>query len=236
MKNKDKIIKDFKAVKFMREVRDKISEDINLLEESPGYIIYLLMGGFMIFIFVGMLNSAFNPNSKWNTEKRKEEAEKNIGIKEFENILYTPKIQTLISLYRQNKLRKIKKNDKLDLSKGVFCVKIVEENFEEILKLNKIARDDSFNITSNIDSLNYLIIVEYKYEKVGNYTGGGAGYKVESSVNVIDIEKEENYTLVTEIGNPPIQIKTRQYDKETSAYGSRLWESDILTLLKKYKQ
>jgi hypothetical protein len=28
MKNKDKIIKDFKAVKFMREVRDKISEDI----------------------------------------------------------------------------------------------------------------------------------------------------------------------------------------------------------------
>jgi hypothetical protein len=28
MKNKDKIIKDFKAVKFMREVRDKISIDI----------------------------------------------------------------------------------------------------------------------------------------------------------------------------------------------------------------
>jgi hypothetical protein len=28
MKNKEKIIKDFKAVKFMREVRDKISEDI----------------------------------------------------------------------------------------------------------------------------------------------------------------------------------------------------------------
>lgn len=28
MKNKDKIIKDFKAVEFMREVRDKISEDI----------------------------------------------------------------------------------------------------------------------------------------------------------------------------------------------------------------
>lgn len=28
MKNKDKIIKDFKAVKFMREVRDKISNDI----------------------------------------------------------------------------------------------------------------------------------------------------------------------------------------------------------------
>jgi hypothetical protein len=28
MKNKEKIIKDFKAVKFMREVREKISEDI----------------------------------------------------------------------------------------------------------------------------------------------------------------------------------------------------------------
>lgn len=28
MKNKEKIIKDFKAVKFMREVRDKISLDI----------------------------------------------------------------------------------------------------------------------------------------------------------------------------------------------------------------
>lgn len=28
MKNKEKIIKNFKAVKFMREVRDKISEDI----------------------------------------------------------------------------------------------------------------------------------------------------------------------------------------------------------------
>jgi len=28
MNNKDKIIKDFKAVKFMREVRDKISNDI----------------------------------------------------------------------------------------------------------------------------------------------------------------------------------------------------------------
>jgi len=28
MKNKDKIIKDFKAVKFMREVREKISTDI----------------------------------------------------------------------------------------------------------------------------------------------------------------------------------------------------------------
>jgi hypothetical protein len=28
MKNKDKIIKDFKAVKFMREVREKISNDI----------------------------------------------------------------------------------------------------------------------------------------------------------------------------------------------------------------
>ena len=28
MKNKDKIIKDFKAVKFMREVRDNISNDI----------------------------------------------------------------------------------------------------------------------------------------------------------------------------------------------------------------
>jgi hypothetical protein len=28
MKNKDKIIKDFKAVKFMREVRDKISNEI----------------------------------------------------------------------------------------------------------------------------------------------------------------------------------------------------------------
>ncbi|MDI9312308.1 MAG: hypothetical protein QM535_19015 [Limnohabitans sp.] len=28
MKNKEKIIKDFKAVKFMREVRDKISNDI----------------------------------------------------------------------------------------------------------------------------------------------------------------------------------------------------------------
>jgi hypothetical protein len=28
MKNKDKIIKDFKAVKFMREVRDKISNDV----------------------------------------------------------------------------------------------------------------------------------------------------------------------------------------------------------------
>jgi hypothetical protein len=27
MKNKDKIIKDFKAVKFMREIRDKISYD-----------------------------------------------------------------------------------------------------------------------------------------------------------------------------------------------------------------
>lgn len=35
MNNKDKIIKDFKAVKFMREVRDKISYDIkdmNFLE------------------------------------------------------------------------------------------------------------------------------------------------------------------------------------------------------------
>jgi len=28
MQNKDKIIKDFKAVEFMREVRDKIGEDI----------------------------------------------------------------------------------------------------------------------------------------------------------------------------------------------------------------
>ncbi len=28
MKNKEKIIENFKAVKFMREVRDKISEDI----------------------------------------------------------------------------------------------------------------------------------------------------------------------------------------------------------------
>lgn len=28
MKNKDKIIKDFKAVKFMREVRENISNDI----------------------------------------------------------------------------------------------------------------------------------------------------------------------------------------------------------------
>jgi hypothetical protein len=28
MKNKEKIIKDFKAVKFMREVRDRISLDI----------------------------------------------------------------------------------------------------------------------------------------------------------------------------------------------------------------
>lgn len=28
MKNKDKIIENFKAVKFMREVRDKINEDI----------------------------------------------------------------------------------------------------------------------------------------------------------------------------------------------------------------
>ena len=28
MKNKDKIIKDFKAVKFMRDVRDKIRNDI----------------------------------------------------------------------------------------------------------------------------------------------------------------------------------------------------------------
>ncbi len=28
MKNKDKIIKDFNAVKFMREVRDKISNDV----------------------------------------------------------------------------------------------------------------------------------------------------------------------------------------------------------------
>ncbi len=28
MKNKNKIIKDFKAVKFVREVRDKISNDV----------------------------------------------------------------------------------------------------------------------------------------------------------------------------------------------------------------
>ncbi|MDR2204965.1 MAG: hypothetical protein LBE36_02240 [Flavobacteriaceae bacterium] len=28
MRSKDKIIKDFKAVKFMREVRDKISNEI----------------------------------------------------------------------------------------------------------------------------------------------------------------------------------------------------------------
>ena len=28
MKNKENIIKDFKAVKFMREVRDRISNDI----------------------------------------------------------------------------------------------------------------------------------------------------------------------------------------------------------------
>lgn len=28
MKNKEKIIENFKAVKFMREVRDKINEDI----------------------------------------------------------------------------------------------------------------------------------------------------------------------------------------------------------------
>ncbi len=28
MKNKEKIIRDFKAVEFMREVRDKINEDI----------------------------------------------------------------------------------------------------------------------------------------------------------------------------------------------------------------
>lgn len=28
MKNKEKIIKGFKAVKFVREIRDKISEDI----------------------------------------------------------------------------------------------------------------------------------------------------------------------------------------------------------------
>ena len=28
MKNKDKIIKDFKAVKFMRDVRNKINKDV----------------------------------------------------------------------------------------------------------------------------------------------------------------------------------------------------------------
>lgn len=213
----------------MHKILKKIS-NISLSD-----IIFLSMGGFVLYVIIGIINTTFNPNSELNQKTKRDEFEKKSSQNDFDTIKSNNIISSIISDYQKNEIKPSKSKDKIELKKGLFFVELANGIMKPMSEINKLAREQNFKITTNKDSIRYLITAEFKSEKVGQYSNGEIGYKVQSIINAIDLKDKIIYNIINEIGtDPPQEITRRKYNDNTAAYGSRLWEKDILELLKRY--
>jgi len=208
----------------------------DFLIESPGNIIYLLMGGFLIFIFIAILNSTFNPESKLNKRQNEERLALQVVRDDFQKLRSNPFVDSSILQFEKENIKTVKFKKEIFKIKGLFCLKKVSNNTTEpFSELNNFLRNQSIPISTSGDSLNFLVFVKYNYLLVGSYSNGGAGYRVETIINLLDLKNRTFYEMERDMGSdPPSTIKSKTYDKTSSGFGSRLQAEDIAPKLKKY--
>lgn len=111
-----------------------------------------------------------------------------------------------------------------------FCYNNI--GIEPHLALNDMFAHENYKITSNKDSLQYIIISESISHEVGTYTNGGTATKLEVVISVIDVNKGVAYELKRAMGSdPPQTIRTRR-GSDVGGTGSIFGEADIFYFLK----
>ena len=98
--------------------------------------------------------------------------------------------------------------------------------------LNTKFREDGYNVTTNLDSLKYLIVSERVLHAVGFYNNGGLAQKQEVIISIIDLNSYIAYTLKKVMGgDPPHTIQVRSKNSTTGASGERFSDSQIFDFL-----
>jgi hypothetical protein len=115
-------------------------------------------------------------------------------------------------------------DNKKNIDAGFYCMwKTREIKIEPHLVVNKMFRENGYNITLSQDSLRYIIVSESKSHKVGSYGNGADAVQLEIIVSLIDLKEEKAYRLLNNMGGMPPQMTSNR----SGAIGSFLGDEGI---------
>ena len=99
---------------------------------------------------------------------------------------------------------------------------------------NKSLKNEGYNITSNGDSLKFVLLRDLNRSVVGQYTNKGKAFIFNTKIYALDLEKEEGFLLLDQTGGaPPSTIEARRYSG-TGGHGSTMSTEEILAVYKSY--
>jgi hypothetical protein len=130
---------------------------------------------------------------------------------------------------------KIKYGNHFDkISGGFYCLwKRRDSDISPHLALDDMFLKEKFKITTNEDSLQFIIICENISHKVGTYTNGGEASKIETIISVIDLKKELAYIVDREMGSEPPAAIISNTGTTGGSIGSVFSDENIFDFLKK---
>ena len=165
----------------------------------------------------------------WPQDEAKTQQEIKMGYEkaEFDSLFFPAKTNKIIKNLINNRLP-ISKNKFGKIEKNFYCIRVNKHSnkIEPFNYLNEKFRKSGFKITTNPDSLQYVIIGKTTRYNFGNYTDGTNAYRLKDNIIIYDLKNELAYNVRNEIGGePPTQIRG-YHGKDNFAVGSS-WEDEI---------
>ena len=183
---------------------------------NKGIILFFVL----IFIsFAGCGESSYDKHMKRSAEER-QKFEQNISDKQRE----------LISEFLSGEMKYAE--DFNGIHGGFYCLwKQRDVDIYPHLYLIDKFKTNGYAVTTNGDSLNFIIISESISHKVGKYTNGGDATKLEVMVSVIDLKKKLAYTLNRVMGADPPSTIRRRSGSNAGGVGGFFGDEDIYNFI-----
>ncbi len=139
--------------------------------------------------------------------------------------------QELITNFYNGTIKAEKKTR--DIEGGVYCLwKEKNKGYIPHLTLNHLLLKDGYQITSNKDSLNYIIITETVSHIVGRYSNGATAAQIETVISAIDLKRNSAFIIRKEMGSLPPETIYVKNGSDRGSIGSFWGDDDIFEFLK----
>lgn len=120
------------------------------------------------------------------------------------------------------------------IAEGFYCLwKLRDKGYQPHMSVNDKLLEQGYRITTNSDSLKFLIISGTASHKVGEYSNGGDAIQMETIVHVVDLENNICYKIGNYMGgSPPSTITKRRASDKSGGMGSFFGDDDIMSIIK----
>ena len=116
---------------------------------------------------------------------------------------------------------------------GFYCLwKRRDMDISPHISLNDMFVKEGYKVTTNRDSLNFIIISERISHKVGTYTNGGDALKMETIISVINLKNDTASVIDKTMGSDPPSSSFSRVGSGSGSSGSWLSDEDIFDFLK----